>query len=278
MSEYRGEVFALLTRHGKELVIASEFASTLGAEVQRVDGFDTDSLGTFTRDIPRAGSQLDAVRTKARIGMDLSGLLLGLASEGSFTPGPFGLGSNNLELVILLDTRRGIEILGRSQAPARHVGVLTRTKAEFDHAVRLAGFPEHGVVLRPVGGEDPRISRDLRSWDLLHEAFADLQGKAPNGAVFVESDLRAHRNPTRMANIAAATTDLIRRMLSICSACGSPGFWLVARAPGLACRECGSATLEARAEQYGCVACEHIEWREVMARHADPSQCESCNP
>lgn len=74
----------------KEGVIASVLDTALGCRVERVTGDDTDLLGTFTREIPRAGMQLEAARKKARIGMELSGLSTGLASEGSFGPDPMG--------------------------------------------------------------------------------------------------------------------------------------------------------------------------------------------
>ncbi|HSM26634.1 MAG TPA: hypothetical protein VK855_00855, partial [Thioalkalivibrio sp.] len=55
-----GRTLVLLTRHGKERVIAPMLESALGCRVDLVDGFDTDQLGTFTREIPRAGTQLEA--------------------------------------------------------------------------------------------------------------------------------------------------------------------------------------------------------------------------
>ena len=36
----------------------------------------------------RAGTQIEAARKKARLGMELAGLPLGLASEGAFGPDP----------------------------------------------------------------------------------------------------------------------------------------------------------------------------------------------
>ena len=85
---YSGRRVALLTQHGKEGVIAPVLDAALGCRVERVNGFDTDLIGTFTRDIPRTGTQVEAARRKARIGMELSGLPRGLASEGAFGPDP----------------------------------------------------------------------------------------------------------------------------------------------------------------------------------------------
>ncbi len=50
---YSGASFALLTKHGKERVIDPRFQEALGAGVVLVDSFDTDSLGTFTREVAR---------------------------------------------------------------------------------------------------------------------------------------------------------------------------------------------------------------------------------
>jgi hypothetical protein len=116
----------LLTQHGKEQVINPVLESALGCTVEHIQGYDTDLLGTFTRDIPRDGTQLDAARKKARMGMTLSGLPVGVASEGSFGPDPFtGMFTWNVEMVVLLDDRTGLEVVGVSQAAAQCGDVVT---------------------------------------------------------------------------------------------------------------------------------------------------------
>ena len=108
---YRGRQVALLTQHGKEHVIAPVLDLALGCRVERVADYDTDLLGTFARDIPRAGTQLEAARRKARIGMELAGLPLGLASEGAFGPDPFtGMFPWNVEFLIWIDDERGLAL------------------------------------------------------------------------------------------------------------------------------------------------------------------------
>lgn len=275
---YRGSTFTLLTRHGKERVIAPAFETALAARVELVTGFDTDLLGTFTRDVERAGSQLDAARAKARIGMELSGSRLGLASEGSFGPGPLGFLPSNLELVILLDDERGIEVVGRAHDFGRHVREQVATHSELATAARSAGLPEHGVVLSAEDDGRVELRKGLDSWPALRAAFDELRSASPRATLFVENDLRAHMNPTRMATIAAATRDLVQRLLRSCPACGSPGFGWIEKLPGLPCRDCGAATERVRAERLACVACDHHECRELGAPHADPADCPECNP
>ena len=103
-SLYRGQRIAFLTQHGKEHIVAPVLEGCVGCLVERVTGYDTDLLGTFARDIPRAGTQIEAARRKARIGMELSGLRIGLGSEGSFTLDPFaGMAPWNIELLVFVD-------------------------------------------------------------------------------------------------------------------------------------------------------------------------------
>ena len=83
---YAGQRVALLTQHGKERVIAPVLNAALGCSVERVDGFDTDTLGSFTLDIPRAGTQLKAARKKAR----LSGTGRNLCPTGGLSRAPPG--------------------------------------------------------------------------------------------------------------------------------------------------------------------------------------------
>ena len=277
---YRRERIALLTQHGKERVIAPLFLEALGACVERVDGYDTDRLGTFTREIPRDGTQLEAARIKARTGMKLTGLHIGLASEGAFGPDPFsGTLPWNVELVLLIDDRWQIEVCGLAQTPARHHHGLFGTIEALDDFAPQAGFPEHFLVVRPECDNDPRIRKGLSDWKSLRENFLWARSQSATGRVFVESDLRAHANPSRMQNIRAATENLILRIESRCPACSVPGFWLVERIVGLPCSWCGSPTREPRAERFGCIKCQHQEVRDRIAPdHADPARCDVCNP
>ena len=106
-SYYLGRKVALLTRHGKKRVIAPVLEPGLGCVIKHVTGFDTDQLGTFTRETSRPDTQLDTLRRKARKGMELSDLSLGIASEGSFGSDPFtGIFSWNVELLVWMGSRQ----------------------------------------------------------------------------------------------------------------------------------------------------------------------------
>ena len=277
---YSGARIALLTQHGKERVLAPLFASELGATVEVVRGFDTDSLGTFTRDIARAGTQVEAARRKAELAVELSGSDLGLGSEGAFVPGPFGLGSWNVEVLVLVDRVRGIAIIGRAGAAGRHLHATVRARTELVEFASRAGFPDHGLVIRSDDERDPCFAKGIDTWPALERAFEEALLRSTGGAVVAESDLRAHLNPARMETIGHAGRDLMRRMGTSCPGCGSPGFGMVASIPGLPCRDCGAPTRRAMAEEWDCVRCSNRAERALHDRPetADPAVCDYCNP
>ena len=277
---YSGRQVALLTQHGKERVLAPVLAAALGCRVERVAGYDTDLLGTFTRDIPRTGTQLAAARKKARIGMELAGLPIGLASEGSFGPDPFtGMFPWNVEFLIWIDDGLGIEVVGIAEGTSNSAHVLTASWEEAEAFARRAGFPEHHLVVRPEGEDDPRIRKGLADWADLQAAFDWSLDQSESRCVFIEIDLRANANPTRMDNIRLAAEDLARKLCSLCPACGTPGFWPVERVAGLPCEGCGVPTRETRAVVHGCCKCAHRVTRErTDAMYASAVRCDYCNP
>lgn len=275
---YAGREIALLTQHGKEAILAPVLEPALGCRVLRVSGFDTDRLGTFTRDIPRPGTQLEAARRKARIGMELAGLPIGLASEGAFGADPYlGAVPWNTEIVLLLDDLHGIEVVGVAQGSTRFAHRLTGDWEEARRFAEEAGFPEHHLVVRPAHADDPRIEKGIATWAAFEQAFARTLAEADNALVFVEHDVRAHAHPTRQQTIRQAVEDLRGKLLSLCPDCAAPGYWRLERVPGRPCADCGAPTHEPRAELWGCARCGRRETRE-LAGLADPAHCDACNP
>lgn len=279
-SIYAGRKIALLTMHGKEKVIQPVLAQSHGCQVELVTGYDTDRLGTFTRDIPRDGSQIEAARKKARIGMELAGLPFGLASEGSFGADPFvGMFPWNLEYLIFIDDERALEVVGIAQGAPKDLHVAAHDWAAAKAFVVEAGFPLHHMVVRPDGPNDRRVRKGLSNWQELEYAFCSALAQSSNGQVFLENDLRAHANPTRMKNIRCAAEDLVAKLASLCPECGTPAFGIVDRIKGLPCADCGASTQEVRADVYGCIKCSFRQTRERQdTATADPGRCNYCNP
>jgi hypothetical protein len=276
---YAGASFALLTKHSKERAIAPRFQEALGAGVLVIDTLDTDTLGTFTREVPRVGSQMEAARRKAEFAIELSGLPLGLGSEGSFGPGPFGFLPSNLEVIVMRDRDLGIEVAGVAVSPGHQAAGIFDGWERLEEFARSMLYPSHGLVLRPDGQEDPRIFKDCGDFDSLREVFRECAAMSREGLVFAESDLRAHRNPARMETIGEACEDLLRRIQRDCPGCSQPGFGLAKKIPGLPCAWCGAPTNAIRAEEFQCPACAFVEIRESRdSAFGDPGQCPACNP
>lgn len=279
---FRGRRAVLGTKHGKEAVIAPLLATALEIETVVPETFDTDRFGTFTRDVPRAGSQLEAARAKAMAAMDLLGFDLGIASEGSFGPHPaVPFVQADIEIVVLVDRATGLELHGHhvtTDVRSLHAWVSTE-----DEAVAFAldaDFPRHGVIVRR-GPDDPTgICKDIATEADLRQAVRATLHATAGQRVFLESDLRAHRNPTRMEAIRAATADLIANAQRACPACGAPGFHLAEVRPGLPCAWCGSPTRRTLAHRYACTRCSHhldVPYPDGQ-EHADPGSCPVCNP
>jgi len=279
MAVYSGKKIALLTQHGKELVIAPVLEPVLGCTIEHVTGFDTDQLGTFTRDVARPGTQRDAARRKARMGMDLSGLSLGIASEGSFVADPYtGMIPWNLELVILIDDTLGIEVVGMAQGTGHSAHVDARDWQTVESFALRQGFPQHQLVLRPQDQDDPRIEKGIADWARLKSCFTTCMAQSGNQQVFIETDLRAFANPSRMEHIRQAAVDLLQRIESRCPVCDAPGYWVTERQPGLPCSSCSLPTSSYRSEVWTCLLCQHktVQKRTDISV-ADPRHCAYCN-
>ena len=277
---YKGKQVAFLTRHGKEAVIAPVLEPGLSCVIRHVDSYDTDRLGTFTREIPRDGSQIEAARKKARIGMELAGVSLGLASEGAFGPDPvMGAIPWNLECLVWIDDDLGIEVTGLAQGEARSGHLLAKDWEEVTMFARQIGFPEHGISLRPDSESEPGIQKGITDWKDLAEKFFQALTLSASGRVFLEADLRAHINLTRRETIRRAARDLLSRLRSLCPVCGLPGFSVVERIEGLPCADCEGPTHEIRADIHACRKCAH---RAVIEKtgtgKGNPIFCDFCNP
>ena len=276
---YENIKISLLTKHKKEKVIAPKFIKMFDAEIIHTDTFDTDELGTFTRDKARYGNQLDAARRKARIGMEITGLKYGIASEGSFISDPFiGLLPWNHEIIIFIDDILGIEIIGSSKSAAVSRQSKIRNWKELAKFARLNKFPTHHLVLRPDDENHPVFQKGISNRIILEEAFNQAMILSKTKKVYVEHDLRAHANPTRMKNIANATTDLIHKLKSLCPNCHTPGFQITKVKSGLPCAICDMETRETFEKIFTCNTCDYKKSEFVKKEKADPAKCDFCNP
>lgn len=277
---YQGSQVAFLTQHGKQELVQSPLEQSLGCQVIHTDAFDTDQLGTFTGDILRQGTQLEAARKKAHIGMALTGLEIGLSSEGAFGGGPFaGFIPWDTEILLWVDKINDLEIVGLAQGPAQSHQKKIQSHDELIQFADEAKFPEHFLVVRPDHRDHEEIIKGIKDKTDLIRAFDSAKAKSSSGMVFVENDLRAFANPTRKDLIRKATENLIQKISSQCPKCDAPGFWLDRYIPGMPCSKCGAKTHVPIAEVWFCSKCENTEERPVnQGSRADPGRCDICNP
>lgn len=276
---YVGKTVAFLTQHGKESLVKPVLEPALGCTVLHEIGYDTDLMGTFSGEMKRLDSQLQTARNKARIGMDLSGASIGLASEGAFVPDPFGgLMPWDIEVLVWLDDERDLEIVGMAQGPARNHQRSLQCVSDLEKFAAEAGFPEHHLLLRPQSESDVRTRKGLRHWNELHDVFRACQQESNNQRVYAENDLRAFCNPTRQAMIQHAARDLLQKLHSCCPGCSLPGFAITCHTPGLRCSLCGHPTRLAKSYTWRCISCDYSLEQSVQETHANPSRCDVCNP
>jgi hypothetical protein len=279
MNQYLNSQASLLTKHGKESAIGEVMLEGLGIELIHVDSYDTDLFGTFTRDVERHGNQYDAALAKALKGMEICGTQLGVSSEGLFTLDPFlGLFPWNNELVLFVDQSSNFEVAGFSSSYAQSYSSSISIDDDLEAHLESALFPSHYLVVRADGPESISLAKGISTREELNDALKYFFSKSETGKVFIENDLRAFSNPTRMKNIKNAAINLVERLRSCCPSCGCPGFWVTHHIPGLLCNSCGMKTREGLAKVFECKKCKHKEEVKSKNEFADPGKCDFCNP
>jgi hypothetical protein len=292
-SAFAARQIALATMHGKVQAIAPAFVDALGAVIVATTDVDTDRLGTFSAEVPRAGSMLDAAVAKARLGMAALGLPLGVASEGAFGPHPVvPMLASGTELMVFVDDERN-RVIDEATSVER-TNFAHRTAApgdDIDAFLTRAGFPLHGLIVRahrteaapglPDGAvASAALVKGLQDRDRLSRAINQAAALSTDGRAWIETDMRAHRNPTRMQAIATLARRLAERLATPCPQCDSPGWGRVGTTAGLPCEDCGTPTGRVLSEQYGCRACGHEELRPRSdgLTTSSATQCPACNP
>ncbi|WP_438983358.1 DUF6671 family protein [Vulcanococcus sp.] len=281
MQAYSGRLICLTTRHNKQRALGLPFQRGLGAELQLCEQ-DTDRLGTFSGEIPRLSDAEATCRTKALMGMQHTGLILGLASEASFGPHPaMPLLAVGQELLIFLDQERDLCVLEqRLEWRTNYSQHELAAEQEPDRWLSQVGFPSHAVIARPAAPIPELLFKGLRSRLALNKAIEQCRSVDPEGRVWLETDMRAHCNPTRMRSIRRLGLSLVRRLRTPCPACGSPGWGLMDTKSGLPCSACRTPTELTLAELWGCSSCgaRREQPRRDGLLQADPGQCPWCNP
>ena len=261
MDIFKGRKIVIATMHGKEKVIAPLLEKELGVEIIVPKNFNSDQFGTFTRDIKRVGSQLEAARAKVYKAMRIADVDLGISSEGSFGEHPsVAFVQSNIELLLFVDIKNGYEILGHHRT--LKINMDRRYVSSVEEAMDFAnkiGFPETGIIVRKSEHELTDIYKEIKTQEDFVKKVNKILSLPFTKKVFLETDMRAHRNPTRMKAIKNATLDLLKNITAMCPKCGAPGFVVVDFEKGLKCSLCGVPTELPIKDIYQCSKCDYQE-------------------
>jgi hypothetical protein len=281
-SPYHGELIALGTMHAKEHAIAKPFRRHLAAEIRVPAGIDTDRFGTFTGEVPRAGTMADAAYAKALAAMSATGLPYAIGSEGSFGPHRnMPLIPVAIELLLFVDWRRSIRVRESIRTSRTNFdSIVCRPGEDVGAFLRAVCFPRHGVIVAPSETPNSGLAfKGITDHAVLADAVAQASRQSTDGKARITTDMRAHFNPTRMGVIRRLARRLSSRLATLCPACRMPGFGESDFERGLPCGWCGEPTPVPIARIRRCIACAYTLRMPINEGSvADPGQCPHCNP
>jgi hypothetical protein len=271
----------IASNHKKEKVIQPILENRLHVVCEEPMSFlDTDQFGTFSGEIERELSPIDALKAKCAYGYAVSGIDLVLATEGSFGPHPFiPFCSAHEELMLLQDFKNKVSFSARilsTDTNFNHKSIDSRL--DLQQFMKDIGFPEHRVILRNKAHSVDFIAKGIGDWQSLLISFEKCMTQY--GSVHAETDMRAMYNPSRMKQIALLTEKLMDKMNAKCPSCEMPGYDVLQVINGLPCAACETPTESILRHLYGCTFCGFQEEVENPngRKTEDPMFCPSCNP
>lgn len=282
-TEYFGCQFVLTTKHKKSIALNAPIETILGATVHE-NIVDTDTLGTFSGEIHRKHSALDTVKKKAYWGIESTHASYALASEGSFGPHPMTpFIPANHEILYFIDTKKKFEL---------HVSnIFLKTNYEmkkislYEELLLFAEkifFPSHALILCPFpkNAQPGPLFKGIQDISMLESAFLEAKKYSKENAVWVETDMRAHLNPSRMNNIQLLGEQLAQRLSCYCPKCSTPGWGKVKTETGLPCKWCQLPTDQIKNVILGCTKCSYQQHSppDHGNEYSDPAHCHYCNP
>ncbi len=260
--------------------MAPPFRRLLAAEIVVAPGVDTDSLGTFSGEIPRKDGLVETALMKAELAFDTLDVDCAMASEGSYGPiDRVPLQAGGVEIMAFIDRRRGLRLV-ETMSTHRTNWRMWRFRPRdpsLPMAARALGFPEHGVfVMRNSDYSEP--VKGLETLEQVTAAVDREAARSDDRLALMIADMRAHRNPMRMKVLRALGGKLARRLGRLCPRCTAPGFGHIDSRRGLPCEGCGGPTHCIDFEIDGCSACSHavVRVRRDGRRMASRLSCLPC--
>ena len=150
MGFFKGRKVVIATKHKKEEAIAPILENELGLICVTLNGLDTDLLGTFSGEVARLDDPVTTLRKKCQMAIEVSGINLAIASEGSFGAHPtIFFAHADDELIMLMDKENDIEITERELSLETNFnGTEVKSVDELIEFANRIGFPAHGIILK----------------------------------------------------------------------------------------------------------------------------------
>ncbi len=277
---FKGRNLIIATKHGKEKVITPILEKELGVKCFVDSGLDTDQLGTFTGEVERKEDPVTTARNKCFMAMELTNCDLAIASEGSFGQHPsiFFIPADD-EMLIFIDKKNGLEIIARELSSQTNFnGSEIQTEENLLEFAARSYFPSHGLILRKSKNEFGDIVKGITNKEQLIKVFYSLIEKF--GTAYIETDMRAMYNPTRMKVIESVVKKLSKKINALCPVCNMPGFGITDAKEGLPCELCNFPTRSTISYIYSCQKCNYKKEEKYPKgkQTENPMYCDICNP
>lgn len=277
---FEGRRLVIATKHRKEEVLAPILERELGVHCFTLPTFDSDLFGTFSGEVERLDDAILTARLKCEKAMEMAQCDLAIASEGSFGSHPsFYFLPTDDEVILLVDKKLDASFSSRELSlDTNFNGEEISSYEELTDFANRSKFPSHGLILRKSKTCRETIIKGITDWPVLKESYDKLIKS--NSSLFVETDMRAMFNPTRMKVISIAAERLVANLKSTCPFCHFPGFSIVKIKEGLPCELCHFPTRSIMSHIYICQKC--LETKEILYPNQkmaeDPAFCDFCNP
>lgn len=280
MNLFAGRNLVIATKHEKEKVLAPILEKELGVNCFVATNFDTDELGTFTGEIDREEDALTTARKKCLLAMEHSNCDLAVASEGSFGPHPSMVFVHaDDEILLFLDKKNNLEIFVRILSTDTNFNAAEiRSKQELKEFCYKVKFPSHALIIKKSKDDFTDILKGITSWEIVSTKFDEMI--SAHGSAYIETDMRAMHNPTRMNLIEKTGRKLADKINTVCPKCNTPGLGITSVKEGLPCNLCRNPTHSIISHLHECQQCDFI--KEIMYPNEketeDPMYCDYCNP
>lgn len=274
---FNGRKVVIATKHQKEQVIGPALQEAFEMLYVVSEKVDTDLLGTFTGEVERLLTPVEAARQKCILALAECDADFAIGSEGSFGPHPtlYFLPADE-EILLLLDRKMELEIVVRhASLQTNYASFELGSEKYLSDFLRQVKFPSHGLHVKSPGAY---VAKGIKSEDQLNQAIQEAVNRF--GTYTLETDMRAMNNPTRMSVIQELAEKLVEKMKSSCPSCQRPGFSPTDVIRGLVCSCCSLPTKSVKSLIYSCEGCHYTQCVDSPDSKTteDPMFCDFCNP